>query len=216
MNETLLLYVSIAIAPSFAGLWWGWIVLAAVVLLFVIYCMRPGKQKSAHKNSWNDYFVDPPEYSDPKPDKNGAKVDVLQEIVQKQSDKERRTKNFFLWDDGLIFCGFKLQGTDLRTANLYGAYLRDMLLHDKGLGGSNHPLVLRDAEAYATIDMSATYLKNDLLHDTLINGADLGRVDLSGLYLRDVGLQGIDISNILESEESKFGDYFLTESYQKK
>jgi hypothetical protein len=200
----------IAIMPSFAGLWWGWIVLVTVILLIAIYYMRPKKQKSPRKKSWSEHFVDPPEYTDPKPDKNNKKVDVLQEIVQK-NDKSTRTKNFFLWDDGLIFCGFKLQGIDLRTANLYGAYLRDMYLRERGLDGHKQPLVLRDVEAYTAIDMSATYLKNEI---SLADGADIGRVDLSGLYLRDVGLQGIDISDILESEESKFGDCFLPESYR--
>jgi len=208
MNLCLYNIAFIAIMPSFAGLWWGWIVLAAVVFLFMIYYMRPKKQKST-KKSWNEHFVDPPEYSDPKPEQN-QKIDALQEVIQK-NDKSIRTKNFFLWDDGLIFCGFKLQGTDLRTANLYGAYLRDMYLRERNLDGSPKPLIFRDVESYKAIDMSGTYLKNEL---TLTDGADIGRVDLSGIYLRDVGLQGIDISDILESEESKFGDYFLPESYK--
>ena len=76
---------NIAVMPSFAGLWWGWIVLAAVILLFVVYYMRP---KSTKKTSWNDYFVDPPEYTDPKPEK----VDVFHEIIQK-NDKSMKTKN---------------------------------------------------------------------------------------------------------------------------
>ena len=198
----------IAIIPSFAGLWWGWIVLAAVILMFVIYSMLPKKRKSSGKNSWNDYFVDPPEYTDSKPDK----VDIFHEVIQK-NDKSIRTKNHFLWDDGLIFCGFMLQGTDLRMTNLYGAYLRDMYLRERNLDGSRRPLIFRDVKPYMAIDMSAAYLKNEI---SLTDGADIGRVDLSGLYLRGVGLQGIDISDILESEESKFGDCFLPESYQKK
>lgn len=201
----------IAIMPSFAGLWWGWIVLAAIIFLSMIYCIRPKRQKSKDKKSWSEHFVDPPEYSDPTPNKN-QKLDVLQEVVQK-NHKSIRTKNFFLWDDGLIFCGFKLQGTDLRTANLYGAYLRDMYLCERSLDGSLKPLIFRDVESYTAIDMSGTYLKNEI---SLVDGADIGRVDLSGLYLRDIGLQGIDISDILESEESKFGDYFLPESYKEK
>ena len=106
-----------------------------------------------------------------------------------------------------------LQGTDLRTRNLYGAYLRDIYLRDRNLDGSFKPHIFRDAASYKAIDMSGTYLKNEI---SLVDGADIGRVDLSGLYLRGVGLQGIDISDILESEESKFGDYFLPESFKEK
>ncbi len=196
---------SIAIMPSFAGLWWGWIVLTAVIFLFAIYYTHPKKQK---KTFWNDHFVDPPEYSDPKPDK---KVDVLQEVIQKHH-KSLRTKNHYLWDDGLIFCGFMLQGADLRTSSLYGGYLRDMLLRDRNLDGSYKPLIFRDVESYTPMDMSATFLKNEI---SFVDGADIGRVDLSGLYLRGVGLQGIDIKDIMKAEESKFGDYFLPESYRK-
>ena len=199
----------IAIMPSFAGLWWGWIVIVAVIFLLAFYFMHPKKQKSTDKTSWNDHFVDPPEYSDPKPGKD-KKHDAFHEIVQKNA-KTARQKNYFLWDDGLIFCGFMLQGTDLRVANLYGAYLRDMYLRERNLDGSRKPLIFRDTASYKAIDMSGTYLKNEI---SLMDGADIGRVDLSGLYLRDVGLQGIDISDILESEESKFGDYFLPESYK--
>ena len=206
----------IAIMPSFIVEQWTWGMFATIVLLSAIYYMFRKTRKSVHKNSWNDYFVAPPEYTDPKPDRNNGKADILQEIVQKQSDKAIKSKNFFLWDDGLIFCGFKLQGTDLRTANLYGAYLRDILLHDKALDGRKQPLIFRDVKPYTAIDMSTTYLENDISQDILINGADLGRVDLSGLYLRDVGLQGIDISDMLEPEESKFGDCFLPESYEQK
>lgn len=198
----------IAIMPSFAGLWWGWIVFVAIVFLFAFYFMHPKKQKSKNKSSWTDHFVDPPEYSDPKPD---GKVDAFHEVIQKHH-KSLGTKNHFLWDDGLIFCGFMLQGTDLRANNLYGAYLRDMYLRERNLDGSRKPLIFSDAASYKAIDMSGTYLKNEI---SLIYGADIGRVDLSGLYLRNVGLQGIDISDILESEESKFGDYFLHESYHK-
>ncbi len=219
MHETLLLLninSLLAVAPSFAGVWWAGIVLGILLLaLFLLYLSRKHlehlkKQKAAGNNSWNDYFVNPPEYTDAKPE-NDKKVDVLQETVQKQNAGTLSTKNFFLWDDGLIFCGFRLQGIDLRTANLYGAYLRDMHLRDRGLDRRMQPMIFRDAEAYKAIDMSSTFLKNDIL----VNGADLGRVDLSGLYLRDVGLQGIDIGNILKAEESKFGDCFLPESYQK-
>jgi Pentapeptide repeats (8 copies) len=197
----------IAIMPSFAGLWWGWIVFGIIAFIFILYYMRPKKQKSTCKKSWNEHFVDPPEYSDPK-----EKVDAFHEVIQK-NDKSIRTKNFFLWDDGLIFCGFKLQGTDLRTANLYGAYLRDMYLRERNLDGSRKPLIFRDVEPHTAIDMSGTYLKNEI---SIADGADIGRVDLSGLYLRDVGLQGIDIKDILKSEESKFGDYFLHESCKEK
>ncbi|MBU8901890.1 MAG: hypothetical protein KOO69_04050, partial [Victivallales bacterium] len=192
----------IAIMPSFAGLWWGWIVIVAVIFLFAFYFMHPKKQKSMDKKSWNDHFVDPPEYSDSKPGKD-KKHDAFHEIMQKNA-KTTRQKNYFLWDDGLIFCGFMLQGTDLRTANLYGAYLRDIYLRERNLDGSHKPLIFRNSASYKAIDMSGTYLKNEI---SLMDGADIGHVDLSGLYLRDVGLQGIDISDILESEESKFGDY---------
>ena len=183
------------------------ILLAAFLL--AIYYMTPGKKKNTKKTPWNDYFVDPPEYSDPEPDKN---VDVLQEVVQKHH-KSIRMKNHFLWDDGLIFCGFMLQGTDLRTANLYGAYLRDIYLRERNLDGSYKPLIFRDAESYMPLDLSVAFLKKEI---SLADGADIGRVDLSGLYLREVGLQGIDISDMLKSEESKFGDYFLPESYREK
>ena len=151
-----------------------------------------------------------------KVEKSGlaAQTKVMREVIQQQTAKAEITKNFFLWDDGLIFCGFKLQGTDLRTANLYGAYLRDMLLRDKTLGGHYlQPLIFRDTEAYSATDMSSTFLKNDILHNSLADGADLGRFDLSGLYLRDIGLQGIDIENILKAEETN-GDCFLPESYR--
>ena len=198
----------IAIMPSFAGLWWGWIVISLAAFLLVIYYMSPAKKKNTKKTPWNDYFVDPPEYSDPEPDKN---VDVLQEVVQKHH-KSIRVKNHFLWDDGLIFCGFMLQGTDLRTANLYGAYLRDIYLRERNLDGSYKPLIFRDAESYMPLDLSVAFLKNEI---SLADGADIGRVDLSGMYLREVGLQGIDISDMLKSEESKFGDYFLPESLPK-
>lgn len=199
-----------AVMPSFAGIWWGWLVLTAVILLFAIYYMRPKKRKSSQKKFWNDYFVDPPEYSDPKTDKDKGKIDVFHEIIQK-NDKSMKTKNHFLWDDGLIFCGFMLQGTDLRMTNLYGAYLRDMYLRERNLDGSRRPLIFRDIKPYTATDMSATFLRNEII---LSEGADIGRVDLSGLYLRGVGLQGIDISDILEAEESKSGDCFLPESYK--
>ena len=179
--------------------------LTMVIFLFAIYFMRPQKQKSKVKKFWNDHFTDPPEYSD-------KKVDAFHEVMQK-NEKSSRTKNSFLWDDGLIFCGFMLQGADLRTSNLYGAYLRDMYLRDRNIDGSFKPHIFRDTASYKAIDMSGTYLKNEI---SIVDGADIGRVDLSGLYLRDVGLQGIDISDILESEESKFGDYFLPESYREK
>ena len=195
--------------PSFAGLWWGWIVISVVAFLLLIYYMNPSKNKNTKKVPWNDHFVDPPEYSDSKPDKS---VDVLQEVVERHH-KSIRVKNNFLWDDGLIFCGFMLQGTDLRAANLYGAYLRDMYLRERNLDGSYKPLIFRDTESYMPLDLSVAFLKNEI---SLADGADIGRVDLSGLYLRDVGLQGIDISDMLKSEESKFGDYFLPESYGEK
>jgi len=195
----------IALMPSFAGLWWGWLVIALIAFVLLIYYIKPPKQK---KTSWNEHFVDPPEYSDPKPHKG----DAFHEVMRKH-DKSIKTKNHYLWDDGLIFCGFMLQGTDLRVPNLYGAYLRDIYLRERNLDGSRRPLIFRDVEPYAVMDMSGTYLKNEI---SLADGADIGRVDLSGLYLRGVGLQGIDIAKILEAEESKSGDCFLPESYKEK
>ena len=131
------------------------------------------------------------------------------ELAEYDAPEMKRIKNYFLWDDGMIFCGFKLQGADVRSENLYGAYLRDMLLRDRTVDGVYMPLVLRDLQAYADMDMSGTFLKNELLHDRFSNGPDIGRVDLSGLYLRDIGLQGIDISEMLEPEETAMGDYFI-------
>lgn len=233
MNEILSpVNVHIAVMPTFCGIWWGWFPAAAAILAgFMLYSFSSYRKslKKRHRNSWNDYFTDPPEYTDPvseKPPQSqelfkkylhdfwhknssdpGARAEFLQEMAKYQG----RTKNFFLWDDGLIFCGFKLQGTDLRTANLYGAYLRDMLLRERNLDGTYKPLIFRDAEAYPGTDMSATFLKSSLLHDISADGADLGRVDLSGLYLRDVGLQGINIGDFLKPEEPKSGDCFLPE-----
>ncbi len=194
----------IAIMPSFAGLWWGWILLTAFIILLAVYFMRPAKKR---KTPWNEHFVEPPEYSDElKP--NAGRMDALQEVMRK-NHKSIKTKNHHLWDDGLIFCGFMLHGADLRYANLYGGYLRDMFLRDRNIDGSYKPLIFRDAIPYAAMDMSATYLRNEI---SLVDGADIGRVDLSGLYLRGIGLQEIDIKDIMEKEESKFDDYFLHES----
>jgi hypothetical protein len=142
-----------------------------------------------------------------------AQNEAFKQIVRRQEAKAQNTANFFLWDDGLIFCGFKLQGADLRSANLYGAYLRDMLLRDRALGGGEIPLVLRDTENYAAVDMSNTFLRNNILCGSSgSNAADLARTDLSGLYLRDLGLQGINIEKIMQAENKGFGDYFLPES----
>ena len=197
--------IYIAEMPSFAGLWWDWIIIAAVILLLAFYFMRPEKKK---KVSWNEHFVEPPEYSDPKP--SATRMDALQEVMRK-NDKSVNTKNHHLWDDGLIFTGFMLQGTDLRFANLYGGYLRDMFLRDRNIDGTYKPLIFRDAAPYMSMDMSATYLRNEI---SLADSADIGRVDLSGLYLRGVGLQQIDMKDIMDKEESKFGDYFLPESHK--
>ena len=170
------------------------------------YFMRPEKKK---KTSWNEHFVEPPEYSEPKFD--NKRMDALQEVMRK-NHKSVRTNNHYLWDDGLIFTGFMLQGADLRFANLYGGYLRDMFLRDRNIDGTYKPLIFRDAVPYMSMDMSATYLRGEI---SLAESADIGRVDLSGLYLRGVGLQEIDIKDIMEKEESKFGDYFLPESLPK-
>jgi hypothetical protein len=226
--------IFLAVMPSFSGIWWGWLLLAAAIIAgFMLYSFVSYKKslKERGKNSWNDYFIDPPEYMDPVSDSHphsqdlfkrylhdfwhrkktdGKDLTVRSEIMQEIAKYREKTKNFFLWDDGLIFCGFKLQGTDLRTANLYGAYLRDMLLRERNLDGTYKPLIFRDTEAYIG-DMSATFLKNNLMHDVFADGADIGRVDLSGLYLRDVGLQGINIEDFLKPEEPKSGDCFLPE-----
>jgi len=192
----------IAVMPSFAGLWWDWVIIAAAIILLAFYFMRPEKKK---KVSWSEHFVEPPEYTEPKP--IAGRMDALQEVMRKEH-KSINVKNRHLWDDGLIFTGFMLQGTDLRFANLHGGYLRDMFLRDRNLDGSYKPLIFRDAAPYMSMDMSATYLRNEI---SLADSADIGRVDLSGLYLRGVGLQQIDIKNIMEKDESKFGDYFLEE-----
>ena len=194
--------VFIAIMPSFAGLWWGWVLFTALIFLIAFYFMRPEKKK---KTSWNEHFVEPPEYSEAKSD--NKRMDALQEVMRK-NHKSVRTNNHYLWDDGLIFTGFMLQGADLRFANLYGGYLRDMFLRDRNIDGTYKPLIFRDAVPYMSMDMSATYLRNEI---SLAESADIGRVDLSGLYLRGVGLQEIDIKDIMDKEESKFGDYFLEE-----
>jgi hypothetical protein len=90
-----------------------------------------------------------------------------------------------------------------------------MLLQDKRLGGREIPLVLREAENYAAVDMSNTFLCNNILcGSTGSNAADLARTDLSGLYLRDVGLQEINIDKILQTDDNGFGDYFLPESFR--
>ncbi|MFA7184235.1 MAG: hypothetical protein WC082_05045 [Victivallales bacterium] len=232
MNEILSLANShIAAMPTFSGIWWGWLPVAATVLAgFMLYSFNSYRKslKERNKNSWNDYFTDPPEYTDPVYEKQPQSQELFQKylhdfwhknspdlnararLLREMAKYQGKTKNFFLWDDGLIFCGFKLQGTDLRTANLYGAYLRDMLLRERNLDGSYKPLIFRDTEAYPGTDMSTTFLKSGLL-EVSDDGADIGRVDLSGLYLRDIGLQGINIGDFLKPDKPEHGDCFLPE-----
>ena len=230
-----------ATLPVFAGFyWWLLLMIAALFLFFAFFIMIRMHRQSSNKH-WNDYFVEPPEYLDPvKTDKEEPhKQDLFSHYFRRfmhkkstellkvsddgrqmelaESDAEANSdKNYYLWDDGMIFCGFKLQGTDFRRPDLYGAYLRDMFLRDRSFAGNNAPLIFNNAEAYTAIDLSGTLLRNELMRDIALNRMDWGQVDLSGLYLRSIGLQGIDPSEFLKPEEKNFSDYFLPESYRDK
>lgn len=176
-----------AVLPAVSSIGWEWPAVGLLLLIAVFFLLRKPenrfkKQRPATGNNYCAALRGPAE------------------------------KNLCLWDDGLIFSGFRLQGTDLRTADLYGAYLRDRRLRDRGLDGRLQPLFISDADAYAALDLSGIYLKNAIWQDCLLNGADWGRFDLSGLYLRGIGLTGIDPGELLKSDESAAGDCFLPES----
>ena len=227
-----------ATLPVLAGMSWCVFLTFTVLFLFLLLFIMRKKRRSRSNKHWNDYFVDPPEYLDPvkvskdevknqdlfshyfrrfmhkkstellKVNDEGGRMELAEFDVEANSDK-----NYYLWDDGMIFCGFKLQGTDFRRPDLYGAYLRDMFLRDRSFARGNTPLIFNDAEAYAAIDLSGTFLRNELMRDIALNRADWGQVDLSGLYLRSIGLQGIDPSEFLKPDEKSYSDCFLPESY---
>ncbi|MDD5728198.1 MAG: hypothetical protein PHV59_06520 [Victivallales bacterium] len=212
--------------PVFSGMSW-WYPGAVLFLLALIFfgC----KRKRRPGRYWNDYFVDPPEYQDPETaveiqhndlfkhylrrflHKKSTEILKIQEEPSTCRDNEKH-RNSYLWDDGMIFCGFKLQGTDFRYAGLYGAYLRDRFLLERGLGGFNTPLIFTDAEAYTAVDMSGAFLKSDLRQDIILNRVDWGRTDLSGMYLRNVGLPGIDPGEFLKPEENGLSDFLIAEN----
>jgi hypothetical protein len=239
--ESLEIKVTPAELPVFAEFSWWWFLALVILLLFSMVFIIHRKHKMQRNKHWNDYFVEPPEYLDPvKVDKDEVKNQDLfshyfrrfmhkksTELLKVRDDdgqmESAKTdigvdseKNYYLWDDGMIFCGFKLQGTDFRRPDLYGAYLRDMFLRDRSFIRSNTPLIFNNAEAYAAVDMSGTFLRNELMRDIALNRADWGQVDLSGLYLRSIGLQGIDPSEFLKPDEKSYSDYFLPESYRDK